>query len=69
MHNAQEKLTPKLSNSIKESQLPVKMGDIAGRSVLLWNLVAHLTNVSVVQVYLVNVFPDKCMLIQPFNNC
>lgn len=45
------------------------MDDIAGKSVLLWDLVVHQTNVSTVLVYFINVFPDQFMLVQPFNNC
>lgn len=39
------------------------MDDIAGRSVILWDLVVHLTEVSTVLVYFINIFPGKFILL------
>lgn len=62
-------MTPKSRDSVKESKLLLKMDNIAGKSVLLWDLVVHLMNVSMVLIYFINIFPDKFMLVKPFNTC
>lgn len=51
-----------------ESQLLVNEDGSGGRLVLLWNTVAYLIHVCTVLILLVNVFPHRCTLVQPFNN-